>query len=183
MNKKATTTKLSIINTDAVINMDDIVSIFTSKYEERLYNAKDRLTAEIREGRKVFEELVEEAKKSVDSTKFMIPHPLIKVNEHSREYSDGTVTIAFYANDDNGRTFNLPSKQLKITKARHNKIKSTKAKLNTFSEELNATMVNIRDIGRKERQVRARIIEQKLEETGLEYLLNDKDMQKLIELK
>lgn len=179
--------KLNEIETDVKIDMNDIVSIFTSKYEERLYDSKARLTAEIAEGRKVVAKLTKEATDSVDVSKFLVPHPLFNIEEDGRTLNEsaGTVTVVFRTNTEQGfgGSYNsVARRDLKLTKKVVNEISKAKEKLNTLADELNTTMVAIRDMGRKERQVRARIIEQKLENSGMEHLLNDEGLQKLIEL-
>jgi hypothetical protein len=184
--------KMSEIETEIKVNMDDVVSVFTSKYEEDLYDTKARLTAEIAEGRKVVAKLQKDIVDAIDPSKFIVKNPLFNVEVGSKSLIEdkGVVEVCFTAvaitpNGGNRRDSYgaQTTRDMPVTKKALKELATAKSKLNAFADELNTTMVAIRDISRKERQIRARIIEQNLENSGMESLLKDKGLQKLIALK
>lgn len=181
------------IETDAKINMTDIVAIYTSKYEERLYASKATLTAEITEGRKVIASMTKGIVEAVVADKFIVKNPLFAVKVAGKELSEGqgVVRVSFECSaidadgvaNTSGRGYSsTTTRDIKVPKKAMNDLAKAKDKLNVFVDELNTVMVSIRDMGRKERQIKARITEKKLETTGMKHLLEDEGLRKLIEL-
>jgi hypothetical protein len=181
------------IETDAKINMTDIVAIYTSKYEERLYASKATLTAEITEGRKVIASMTKGIVEAVVADKFIVKNPLFAVKVSGKELSEGqgVVRVSFECSaidadgvaNTSGRGYSsTTTRDIKVPKKAMNDLAKAKDKLNVFVDELNTVMVSIRDMGRKERQIKARITEKKLETTGMKHLLEDEGLRKLIEL-
>jgi hypothetical protein len=176
--------KFEEIGTNANVTLDDIVSIFTSRYEENLYTERSRLAKEISKSEKDRKDLEEDVLKKVDVSKYLTPHPLIGTpKELNRSYSDDGVIVTFEIDcaDNWGRSQHVDA-TLPVSKADKDKIDKLTKNINNLKKDTREVMMNIRDMGRKERQVRARIVEKKLATTELEHLLKDEAMIKLIEL-
>ena len=168
---------------NAKVNMDDIVSIFASKYEEALYKDAEISRTGIKGLREDLDELQKESIVSVDGSKMIAKHPLFSsVKEVSRKLLTDSVVITFALLNVEGRQITAIDKKFPLLKKFTNKRDKLSKELCTMEQNLTQTLQKIRDIGRKERQIRARIIERKLENSGLSDLLQDEEMQNLIGL-
>ena len=181
----------SIISNKAQIALPDIVSIFISQYETKLYEKKHDLQDAIAD---ISKEISDHEKEVADNMKYsefinvkipklgmisgLVDGP--EVSWHSEAIG---VQIGIFKSEDDEkhraplfkRTYRKP-----IPKADLNKHEKQLEKLQVFKDELSKTLSNITDMSRKERQVKARISEQRLQEQGLESFLQDKEMLKLI---
>jgi len=191
-------TKLSsIIKAEARMAMPEIVSIFISKYETELYDRKNNLQESIFELRKDVEILNAKVEKAGDFSKYdnvcvkRLDLVSFLNNDIKVDWEGGTIqrSVSFYHLDTKGvvdkskgssnfrKTFkeNISIKDMKLHEKLHTEIDAASAKLSTVAAK-------IADMSRKERQVKARISELRLEEQGLTSLLDDQNMLQLIKI-
>ncbi|RKY95041.1 MAG: hypothetical protein DRQ01_00890 [Ignavibacteriae bacterium] len=195
MSKDLQVGKLSdIMPTEARIALPEVVSVFISKYETELYNNKADLSDEII-ALKSEKELIEHT--VVESADFSAYVGLKQTKLRIVSYQSGSViidwdegtlttTIGFHNLDSKGQaktySTNSFSKDFSIplNKSFSKAYVKVKADLSEANVKLQHTVAQINDMARKERQVKARISEMRLEEQGLDSFLNDSAIQKLI---
>lgn len=187
--------KLSeIMTANAKIAMPEMVSIFLSKYENALYEKKDTTQEEMNKLDKDWEIAKAVILKKADFKKYLgAKLPGFKAvtrmhGEPSIDWEQGiyeaTISLVFIGDKkdqftDSGfryrATHPVAASDLKTKKD----FEKRRAELQA---QLSATVAKIGNMARKERQVKARISEMRLEEAGLTDFLQDKEMQALIEI-
>lgn len=191
------------INTSMNIGLDEVVSIFVSKYEDNLYVEKSRIEGDLKANatRQAANKAAILGCRTVDIDNFVnsiattgpvtfnleVSKPQVIINNddnlikytiqidahevgqprNNSGYSRDTVDVI--------KTFDIP-KQLITERTANSDARSD------LENELMTVLANINDIGRKERKVRGEISSRKLEEAGMEELLKDAGMLKLIQL-
>ena len=191
------TGKLSdIVRADAKIAMPEVVSVFISKYENELYDRKAALSESVAQHNKdlgVHEALVIEA---ADFSKYDgIKVPALNVisvlkDEITVDWDDEEIdaTVTFHNIDKDlvlrrdhqtgfSKKFTSPISKQHL-KTREKILKD----ITDETSQLTVILSKIGDMSRKERQVKARISEMRLEEQGLEGFLQDSEMLKLIKI-
>ena len=191
------------INTSIDIGLDEVVSIFVSKYEDNLYVEKKRIEGDIKAnaGRQTANKEailasrttdIEDFVNSISTTgpvtfNFEVSKPQVNLHGDTNVidydiqmdvhevgkprtdtgYSRNTVGIT--------KTFDIPA-EFVTEREGLNKVKAA------LEDELMTVLANINDISRKERKVRGEISARKLEEAGMEDILTDEGMLKLVQL-
>ena len=183
----------TIIKTKAKMAMPEMTSIFLSKYEDQLYNLKNELTENLSDTRKQLETHQETVKLKAQS-KFekynnqtmknlgltsQVPEP----SSFELDFYNAEVTCNVRILDEKERNKCSVEVTTKITKADVETYEDLNKKIEDYKNKLTSTVNKIGDMSRKERQVKARISELRLEEAGLTNLLEDQEMLKLIEIK
>lgn len=187
-----------IIKAEAKMAMPEIVQVFLAKYENDLYEQKESLQLEMAE-------LTEKLKKLnttvLDSAKFKqwkkIKIPKLELEsvlspDKNLDWANEIVTCSVVLQDM--RTQFIAAKRVKvyeigrvveesISQLHLKQYREWNARLDEVRGDLAKTATAIGDMSRKERQVKARISELRLEEAGLTDFLQDKEMLKLIEIK
>jgi uncharacterized protein YPO0396 len=189
------------IQSNVTVGMDDLVNVFIAKYETSLIDKRNSLQDQLKGLNKIIvglgETAVKDAKELVESFK------LGMIN-----YKNGYIEISTTVNDEfklnwekQHVTFSITTHSNSFVKVNYQSDNSAtitsaiplstdlmSAYNNTLTEKQNImdqlTVINneLRDISRKERQVRGRIAERKFVASGLEDLLSDQELVKLIQL-
>lgn len=195
---KELTTVMANIQTDLKVDMKDVVDVFLSKYENSLHSERTllqkemgvintdikNLTKKIVDGAESFiksslvvttnlglvvVELKLESEPTIDWSKQQVNYQLgssvksVSVHEGYRCSSTGTIVGV------------LPVPAADQTN--YHSLMDTK---NGLTDKLTVVNNNLRDIGRKERQIKGLLAEKKLQEIGMEGLLNEPSLLALI---
>jgi hypothetical protein len=192
----AVTTQLNDINTNISIGMDEVVSVFVAKYEDGLFTKKDELTNAIKAAKAELVRIEEELIAFSETTKaqFEVNVPAlditfrvtkIEINWDNNRYNPNTIQFVV-----DGEEFSKSNSCGQIRLNRFRPIpesvlaqeKAINAQLKARSAELFVVLESIKSVGRKERQIRGRISELKIAESGLSSLLTNPDMLKLVHI-
>lgn len=184
---------LSNIAFDAKIDMNDVVSAFVTRYETALYDRKEALSAEIKALKQSIKDIEQRLIDSVNKDEYAVTLPLHKIRVANvqvdvkwvAEYnSNNANTIAvsmtvYMANSSYGQsnTIYLPIDQ--ATVGEKNVIDEV---LKVKESELLDVFGLIKTIARKERQIRGHIAEQKMQQAGMEDLLQDPTLKQLVSM-
>ena len=187
---------LSAMSSNVNVGMNEVVSVFVSKYEDGLFAKKDDLSAKIKVVKREIDQFDTDLLKSVDSTQYDASVPSLGLT-----FKMGDVRVCWEGN------YNTPKNTLSIavemfdrsndrqhatyTKMIHQAISAdvvsdrdlAKDQLATLNSELMEVMGLIKSVSRKERQIRGRISEMKLAESGMAELLNNSEMLQLVQIK
>lgn len=187
------TTELSnIIKTDAKIALPEIVSIFVAKHETQLYDQKDALQESISTSQKDLTMHEAVVLGTADFKKYdNITIPILELvsvlkGDASVNWETGLInqTVTFH-NVGKGRekhTGFAKSFSMDIGKGYVKTRDSIRKSIQNDTDDLKSILAQISDMSRKERQIKARISEIRLEESGLTDFLKDKEILKLIQL-
>jgi|VirMetMinimDraft_7_1064189.scaffolds.fasta_scaffold00786_5 hypothetical protein len=184
------TTAFKAMQTDIQISMDDVVSAFVSQYENNLYARKKDLTAQIKAIEAKHEKLTKEVKESANGKALLkekLPFGLIlTLNETAIRWESREVhfTLEIKNPKKSGYYHNSLSvtKSTLITAAKvkeHDKMQEELTELRSILAE---TLVSLKSVARKEREVRGRIAIRKLEDSGYADLMQDGELAQLVQL-
>lgn len=185
----------SIIKAEAKIAMPEVVSVFISKYESELYDRKAVLQESIAQHNKDLATHEAVVISAADFSKYadikVITLNVVSALDGEPALSWGdeevSVNVTFHNVEDKTHRFRESTGFSKRFSSSINKahLKTHTAILKDTEEatsQLAVILAKIGDMSRKERQVKARISEMRLEEEGLTDFLQDKDMLKLIQI-
>jgi hypothetical protein len=178
------------------VGLDEVVSVFVSKYEDRLFAQKDALSANIKATKRALEDLDNTLIASIDKTKYDVVVPTLGFffhagnvviawkNSYSGVKNTITVEVKMFCSPDanarsvfsNGVSVPIPAESITVKE-------NLDRELEQYNAELLEVLAQIKAVGRKERQIRGRISEMKLEQAGCEALLNNADLLRLVEQK
>lgn len=177
------------------VGIDEVVSVFVTKYEDALFAKKDELSGKIKSVKASVANLDKMLIGSVDRQKYNVSVPQlgftfdvkdVKVNWEDTYYGKKntiTVELAMYDKSDKDNhsvyTKNIKLPMLATDIADH---KSMVEELEQLNAELLEVMTNIKSVSRKERQIRGRISEMKLEKAGHSDLLSNPELLKLTQM-
>lgn len=175
------------------VGMDEVVSVFVSRYETALFEKKDDLSDKIKTIKKEQEDLDNRLINSIDKSQYeMTIEPLnVKSNVHevrvvwSKDTSP-TIKIDIVLKDaaKTGGYHSSLSKAISVKVGKKDISVHDEAvkRLDDLNAELMDVMTKIKAVSRKERQIRGKISEMKLKESGFEGLLENPEMVKLVQL-
>jgi hypothetical protein len=184
---------LGNVKNDVVVGMDEVVSVFVSKYEDDLFDKKKVLSNEVKMVKKELENEIEVLKGRVNKKDYEIV-----IEKLGLESKVSNVDVSFNDKDRNGIIYiNVDIKEkgkmdryggmsknfeIDLSKKDCKKYYDLEDEVSLKSSELLEVNNLIKDISRKERKIRSKISEMKLKESGFEGLLDNKEMLKLIEV-
>jgi len=191
----------SIIKAEAKIAMPEVVDIFISEYETKLYDKKDLLQkgiAQIEKDLEMHNAVVLKSAKTKHLVGLKMPKMhlvsyLIKDPSLSWDSKQITINIGLhnvqpadtkdedwgYGDKETG--FDKAYKQ-DISENHLNAYEKMKAQKTELRENLQKTVSKIGDMSRKERQVKAQISKLRLEEQGMQDFVKNPEMLKLIKI-
>ena len=188
-------TALSMIQTNVNIGMDEVVNVFVSKYEDGLYVKKDDLSSKIKVVKREIETLdktlisntsTSQYETSVVSLGLVSKVESVKVIWATEHEKTNKINININIKDIDSKSSygNSMTKTVVVEIAQTDVVqhKTLLDDLQRLNDDLMNVMNEIKSISRKERQIRGKISEMKLEQSGLNELLNNKDMLSLIQL-
>ena len=193
MNNVANVSKsLGNIGFTAAIGINEVVSVYVSKYENGLLAKKDDLSAKVREVKRNLTDLDQEIIDAVDHSQFdsidvtaLDLKVEIEVTLHWSESwkvkANSTLTSIKFVNKE----INTTVKSLNEPIADHF-IKSHKdltEQLTTLQGELLEVNNDLKTVSRKEREIRGRLAEIKMGEEGMSELVNNEQLLQLIQVK
>ena len=177
----------SIIKAEAKIALPEVVSVFISKYESELYDRKANLSETIAQHTKDLATHEKTVISAADFSKYDgIKVPLLKIisaidDELSLDWEEETVSqrITFHNTDEDvtarhGRSTGFGKNFTSKISKQHIKLRDAILHDREQAQsQLTVILAKIGDMSRKERQVKARIREMRLEEQGLEGFLKE----------
>jgi hypothetical protein len=184
------------MTTNVNIGIDEVVSVFVTKYEDGLFAKKDALSANIRVKKSAVSDLEKHMIASVNKDEYSATVEILNV-----EFFADEVTLCWegynYGNiPKNSLKVNIQQREIGQTKSSSFKtiavpmaqfdvdeMAALKADLERLNAELLEVMGLIKSVSRKERQIRGRISEMKLAECGQSDLINSTELLKLVDVK
>ncbi len=187
-----------LIGSDVAIDLDAVVSVYVSQYEDQLFTKKKELSKTIKgvkDDLKIQEKTLE---RSIDKTEYDISVPVLNliskvesININWKNEDDGYVgsTIKVEVRvSEKEKTDRWSADSLTTTRKVKVSSKTLKDKtawekqLEGLNAELLEVMSAIKGVSRKERQVKGKISGMKLEAGGFADLLNSPDLLALVKL-
>lgn len=187
------------IQSNITVGMDDLVNVFIAKYETSLINQRNTFQDQLKDLNKIISGLSETAIKDTKSAvqEFNIPDfkngvisiittigDNFKLDWERKHVSfrittkiKTTVKVDYYTENDTSITTAISLAPDIISS-----YERTMDEKRLVMENLSNINNELRDISRKERQVRGQIAERKFVASGLEDLLNDQELIKLIQM-
>ena len=196
MNQNTQLAALSSMTSNVNVGMNEVVSVFVSKYEDSLFAKKDDLSAKVKVVKQEIEQIDRALLKSVDSTQYDATVPALGLTfkmgdvrvcwEGNYNTPKNVMTIdieMFDRSNDRQHASYTKRIQQAISADVVSKREEAQSQLATLNSELMEVMGLIKSVSRKERQIRGRISEMKLAESGMAELLNNSEMLQLVQIK
>lgn len=186
---------VSAITTDVKVGMDEVVSMFVAKYEDGLFAKKDSLQAKIRVAKAALTDLDKMLIGSVDKSTYHVEVPQLgftfKAGEVSVNWGEGyrkeknsiVVELKMFDKSDKDshgvytKHMFVPISQVDIDERQR-----LNSEVEQSTTELTEVMGLIKSVSRKERQIKGKISEMKMEQAGFRDVMDNPDLQKLIQL-
>jgi hypothetical protein len=179
------------ISANVNVGMDEVVSVFVSRYETTLFNKKDELSGKIKVIKNELKDQQTRLEESVNKSHYEVTNDILNISSKVKnvrvDWEKSHINIEVNIKDNEtekgryadgfSKTFKIKLEDVEVTthKERQNEIESLNA-------ELMEVMGLIKSVSRKERQIRGKISEMKLKESGLSTLLENDEMLKLVQL-
>lgn len=197
--KSVSTTTFDQINANLNVGIDDVVNVFISKYEDGLIAQRTSKQLEVKQINNQINQVVEELDAEVERFKEQYEQT-ITIGTLKSEYSIKkncttlwesqkvicTVSILTTVAGQTDSYYCGSNSIVKVDMTIPNEIQSEYKQLlsskTILLEQLQELNGLLRDVSRKERQVRGRIAEQKLENLGMTDLLNEPSLLKLVQV-
>lgn len=187
-----------LIATDVSIDLDAVVSVYVSQYEDSLFIKKKDLSKQIKGIKDDLKILEKTLIQSIDKSKYDISVPVLDLiskvssvelnwGDEDEDYADSKIVIKIDVAEKEkteryGRN-ELTTKRKVAVPAKSIRDKASWEKeLSGLNGELLETMSLIKGVSRKERQVKGKISGMKLDAGGFGELLNSPELLKLVEL-
>jgi uncharacterized protein YqgV (UPF0045/DUF77 family) len=193
-NQNGMAVALKSIESNVNVGMDEVVSVFVSKYETNLFDTKDQLQSQIKADKREADDLEKGLIASVKRSDYeaTVPHlgltftvdgVTVNWSDDSYRTRGKSIVIAIKMADrgdrDNHSAYTksmfVPINQIDLDE---------KARLTALIADLEGKLLevmgNIKQVGRKERQIRGKIAEMKLGQCGMAALLQNEELLKLV---
>ena len=190
-----TSTALELLTNNVNVGMNEIVSVFVSQYEDQLFEKKallsDRVTklkAQLKGiDRQVTQPII------VDVYNHSVPGLDVefKFNKmevtwdktYRNDYVSNTIVVSIdLVNCSTGKSLHTITKVLAIPSAFVTLKDELEKDIEKVSAELLSVMTDIKSVSRKERQIRGKLSEMKLAESGFSELLGNPELLKLVQV-
>lgn len=188
---------VSAMNADVNVGMNEVVSVFVSKYEDSLFAKKDELSKKIKQLKAELADMTKQLESSVNKDQYIMTISLLGLSSkvtgveviwnvtsyNYKEKNTINVSVGLFDNSSD-RDYPAFSKTFttKLSKQDVDLHTELEADLESVNGELIEVMNLIKSVSRKERQIRGRISEMKLEQSGFSDLINNPEMVKLIQI-
>lgn len=196
----STATMMAQIATDVKVGMEDVVSVFLSRYENSLHDLRTTKQAEMAELNKQIKTLTDaELKRATD----LVKQAIVTTQDIGlvilEQKLDGDVVIEWSKKVLNfnlattvrsksvtgdayrSKTSGTVGGQVEIDSNVQKQYQELIEKKQKIADELTVINNNLRDMSRKERQVKGQIAEMKLSSCGMEQLLQEPTLLALID--
>lgn len=187
---------LSTIKTDMTVTITDLVAAMVSRWETSLFELKDQLNQQIAQLNKDIElvtgQVVQAGNQMFEPmSKLVIPEGLPMSFKHDKcnvtwptGDTVGKISVRFivtcqtpgndYTNNASGKVeFDIPAEYLTNYQDLINK-------RDDLTQQLTKVLVEIKSVSRKERQLRGKLLEQKLQGQGFDELVNQPEFANLL---
>lgn len=187
-----------LIGSDVSIDLDAVVSVYVSQYEDQLFTKKKDLSKTIKGVKDDLKILDKTLERTVDKTEFDIKVPILNlvskvesVDVNWKNPDDGyvdsiikvQVRVSEKEKTDRWSADSLTTtRKVKISSKDIKDKASWETQLDGLNTELLEVMSAIKGVSRKERQVKGKISGMKLEAGGFADLLNSPDLLALVKL-
>lgn len=185
-------TGIAKIDINAQVGINEVVAIYVSKYETNLSDKKKLIADAIRSTKHEIEELIEMIRGSINVSKYANVDLSVlgltaegevdlfwTTDYRGKQY---TYRISVNVKGDQHRHINLFQRDFPMNTQHVAAYESLTAKLKEQEFELQQVIMDLKAVNQKERQVRARLAEMKLQEAGVE-LHSHPELLKLVEMK
>lgn len=197
MNDMVTSTSfISNMTSNINVGIDEVVSVFVARWEDGLFEKRDQLSKKIKSLKKELSDLVEKIEKSVNKSQYESLIPIFnlhsKVSNVSVNWEDSystkknTIVVEISLFDgDKESNWPVHSKNFYFNISKEDVLEheNLSEELEGVNVELIEVMSQIKSVSRKERQIRGKISEMKLEQCGFSELINNPEILRLVELK
>ena len=187
-----------LIESDVKIDLDAVVSVYVSQYEDALFTKKKDLSKRIKGVKDDIKILEKTLERSIDKTEYDIKVPVldliskvdkIEINWENEDdgYKGSTIKVRVQVSEKE-KTDRWSTDSLTTTRSVKISSKDIKDKTNWEKEleglnaELLETMSAIKGVSRKERQVKGKISGMKLDAGGHGALLNSPELLALVQI-
>lgn len=180
------------------VGMDEVVYAFVAKYEDRLFEKKGVLQKRLKKTKQELTDLTNRLRSSIDTSQYERTIPVLDLTSRVERVEvvwesgcyDGPnfkPAIRVNINIEDNVAGRRPARLKKVVEFPIstndvNRHKELNEKVSDLSAELTEVLTLIKTVSRKERQVRGRIAEMKLKDSGYEGLLNSPDLLALVQL-
>ena len=178
------------MDTKMNVGLDEVVNVFVSEYETNLHTEKNRLSKLMRETKSELKQFIADLELNLRTankkyeTKIELLGLESYVNSVSPNWDKGTyVTVIRIKSTDPKDKGDMSRRYIaKLTAKDVKRNKTLNEEIDVLNKELQTILAKIKDVSRKERQVRGEISRRKLENAGMDSLLGNKEMLKLIQV-
>ena len=189
----ASSKSLAQLTSNLQVGMEDVVNVFIARLEDSLHNQRENLQGQVRNLKTKLEELNDEQKLRKDDIELVsIQTQYVEISQKLDDvrvnWEKGIVSIDVETTTKSrkyvGKSDYYDKKEstsevqvhLSISPKALNEHNSLNKEIADLTAELMKVNNQLRDMSRKERQVRGVIATKKLTEMGMEDLLNDGDL-------
>lgn len=183
---------ISKIEFNAQVGINEVVAIYVSKYETDLSEKKRVLADAIRATKQDITDLINKVKKSIDIS----PYATVDLSvlglqtianivlfwEDTWMGKKYTYNVSVSVRGHGRHDIDIFQRNYEIDKVHTDEYESLHTKLKEQESDLQKIIMDLKAVNQKERQVRARLAEMKLQEAGVE-LHSHPELLKLIEIK
>jgi hypothetical protein len=177
------------IPVNASIDLNAVTSVFVARYETQLLDKKTALAGQVKKLKSQRDDFDGLVKGLVDGTAYVSSLPFIKMTTQL-----GDIEVLW----DGNYTVKKPHYQVKCEFVRGGEVKMTDvtihfipdnlvedrnavlSQLKEAEQQLTETLMSLKQVSQKERQIRGKIAEQSLEQAGMSELLNNPELAKLV---
>lgn len=190
-----TSTALELLTNNVNVGMNEIVSVFVSQYEDQLFEKKallsDRVTklkAQLKGiDRQVTQPIIVDVyNHSVPGLDVEFKFNKMEVTwdkNYHNDYVSNTIVVSIdLVNCSTGKSLHTITKVLAVPSAFVTLKDELEKDIEKVSAELLSVMTDIKSVSRKERQIRGKLSEMKLAESGFSELLGNPELLKLIQV-
>lgn len=187
---------------DVVYGLNEVVSVFVSRYETSLFNKKDKLVEEMTQLKRKMSDLSTYAVNDLEKVEGVLPSirltvETVKSTVEWTGYKKSTKG-GYIRNYDHRGDVPVVLTELKISigpnltdmtvitpvsSAYVIEYNDYKERIRVMNDELMVVHQDIKSVSRKERQIRGHLAEVKLKENGLEDMLTNPEMLQLISVR
>jgi hypothetical protein len=179
----------------ADIGINEVVSVFVSKYENGLFAKKDVLQADLKKAKKAIEDHDSVVIGTVDKRHYDAKVEALGLTFHVTDVSVSWakndtdygvkkgINVSVSMRDGNDRHSWSKIVNLPLSKDQVAVHETLTANSKQIESELMEVLTAIKSVSRKERELRGRISEMQLQRAGFADLINDDGLQQLIAIK
>jgi hypothetical protein len=190
---------IALLGAEVKVGMDEVVAVFVAQYEDNLFTRRDELHQLIKEVKAELAGIDTDLLAAVDDDDYEFVNAVLQIEsvvesktvvwdvEGRHEITKPSIVVGVkvssqvksngYRNDSFIRDIPIP-----LTKSDIKRHQQATDRLTNLRDELNGVMAQIKQVSRKERQVRGRIAAMKLQESGFKDLLDSPELQQLVQL-